>query len=837
MQRLAGPLAVLVLSCLCACDSNPAQPVDAGLPDADSTAGDRGSPDRGPDQGPPPGPAPGAEFDRFCAGRTWWKTLQPATVGKLAGKYLGHLTGLDATTPWKPHTFEMMKVVPPYPFQVTKIRVAFAKGEGPARLRLMNTFGRSYPAAFPNLLDESKDLLPPRQVEVKAPDPEKWLELDVSAQGIFLQPTQHYMIVYDHVAAAPYLAMEEVPKDEQSRALLLVPTSVEAYGVPGNYRLELVGNAFCAWSDSERLFTPQAKASAPFSDEPSWQVAVVDLDGDGHDDVVIGGGNLGGPKAYLGDGKGAFSKPAKDPFAVAPGATFAVYGDVDNDGDQDAFAGYYVSRDGDGDGYEVGGVSPADCNDAEADVHPGATEVKNGRDDDCDGVADDGTDTSDADQDGHSIAAGDCDDTRKDVHPGAPELLDGRDNDCDKLVDEDFTHRVLLNDGKGSFVVAPGAGGVAALEPATAAAFGDANGDGKLDLYWGNWLKHYPDDAAVQDRYFEGKGDGTFTDAQAKAGLTLPIAYSPYGLGWTDYNNDGWLDLFVANYHMYPNQLWKNLGNGVFVDVGEQAGVARDDIPGPQALLTGGHSYGAAWGDVDNDGDLDAYICNLAHPRVQPWGDPSMFVVNSGAPGFTFTNQLKGSGFIYDEGDVSAAWADFDNDGDLDLAIASLYTGHYSRLYRNDGAKGFVDVTYEAGVAVHDAVTVAWADVDEDGDLDLLIADRDGVPPNVHLFLNQARQQSGWVELDLRGTTSNAGAYGARVTLTSGTLTQLREVAGGASSGNSQVSRLVHFGLGAATSVDALTVRWLGGKTETITGAKPRGRYRIVEGSGKAVAY
>jgi hypothetical protein len=751
----------------------------------------------------------------------------PSTLGKLGGKYTGYLSGLEASKPFPAMTFETMKLVPEHPFQVQKIRVAFAKGEGPARIRLMHTFGRSYPGAFPNLKSESADLLPPQSLEVKSPDPETWIELDVSQHGVFLEPTQHYMLVYEHQGAVPNLALEEVVKGEFSRALLFVPTSVEAYGVPGNYRLELAGYHFCAWTESERWFGHQTKT--PFADLSSAGVTVVDLNGDGHEDLVTAG-----PKAFLGDGKGGFGATSFDPFQAAPGATLLAFADLDNDGDRDAFAGYYVSRDGDGDGYEVGGTGPIDCDDTDPKVHPGASEASDSKDNDCDRIADDGKSTADGDGDGKSIAEGDCDDTRKDVYPGAPELLDGRDNDCDKQTDEDFTHRILLNDGSGHFTVAPAQGGVAALEPTTVAAFGDGNADGKLDLYYGNWLVTYPYDPAVPDRYLEGMGDGTFVDAQAKAGLVLATPYSPYGVAWTDFNNDGLPDLYVSNYHMYPNQLWKNLGGGVFVDVAVKAGVAYDEVPGPNTKLPGGHSYNAAFGDLDNDGDLDLFLCNLAHPRVQPWSDPSALLVSRGAPEWSFENRTQASGFSYDEGDVGAAFGDYDNDGDLDLAIASLYTGHYAKLYRNDGAKGFVDITYEAGVAVHDAVTVTWADVDEDGALDLLIADRDGVAPNVHLFLNRVGKKGGtYVALDLRGSTTNRDAAGARVMLRTGSTTRIREVPGGG--GNPQLPHTLHVGLGGAGTIDELTVRWVGGATETITGAEPGGRYRIVEGSGKAV--
>jgi hypothetical protein len=261
-------------------------------------------------------------------------------------------------------------------------------------------------------------------------------------------------------------------------------------------------------------------------------------------------------------------------------------------------------------------------------------------------------------------------------------------------------------------------------------------------------------------------------------------------------------------------------------------GVSYDDIPGPYPDLQGGHTYGGDFGDVDNDGDMDFYMCNLAHPRAQPWSDPSMFVINEGPPDYYFTNQTEEYGFIYDEGDVNASFADFDHDMDIDIAVASLYPGHYSRFYRNDGAAGFTDVTYETNTAVHDAVSVAWSDVDEDGDLDLVIADRNQLPM-VHLFVNRVGQDSNWVELVLEGTTTNRSAIGARVTLEAGGVSQMRDVRGGGGHSNTQNSRVVHFGLGGESAIDSLSVRWVGGATETITGVAPNGRYLVVEGSGQ----
>jgi hypothetical protein len=230
---------------------------------------------------------------------------------------------------------------------------------------------------------------------------------------------------------------------------------------------------------------------------------------------------------------------------------------------------------------------------------------------------------------------------------------------------------------------------------------------------------------------------------------------------------------------------------------------------------------------------MDFYMCNLSHPRTQPWADPSMLGINQGPPSFSFVNQRAERGLIYDEGDVNAVFGDYDNDGDLDLAVASLYTGHYARLYRNDGGGHFSDVTYESGTSVHDAVSVVWADVDEDGDLDLLLADRAGAP-YVHLFTNRLAGGAGWVEVDLEGTTTNRDAVGARLTLTAGGVTHLRDVSAGWGHANTQKPRRLHVGLGTAAAIDSATVHWVGGATETITGLAPGGIYVVREGIGVA---
>ena len=853
---------------------------------------------------------PGDWIAQVCGDQEWDAELVEATVGELTGSYSTYYS----TNVLPVGSVESMKLIPDHPFWVTTIRAAYASGSGAARVRLTYSWGRSYP----DVEDEAGgDVTEPLEFEVEDADPDEWIEIDVADRGILLKPTEHYHLADERLEDGPMLALETVPEGETSRALMLVPGEEMPYGDERNFRLEMSGYYFCSWDDADFWFAEDA--SQPWDEGASSRVAVTDLDGDGHDDVVL---QAGGPVAYLGDGTGNFEVPATDPFPGAEDAGMLIFGDLDNDGDVDAFASVYVGADDDGDGQtkEEGdcndadadirptadelvanyiddncdgiaddgtdtldrdadgySIADGDCNDLDPEVFPGSPEITNGKDDDCDGIADDGTDesdadgdwvsiawgdcddtnpdvpnptdgwdngidddcdgvvdsgtsTADADGDGYSVVDGDCDDSRAELFPGNPEERDGMDNDCDGVVDEDWGNFVMLNDGSGQFTILD-LTGVGYVDPSTAGGFGDADADGWLDLYYGNWLEQYPYDPAVPDHFFWGNGDGSFVEALAEAGMEMSAPLSVYGVMWNDFDNDGWQDVFVGNYHLYANQMWNNQGDGTFVDVAEDIGVAFDDIAGPYSSMPGGHTYGGDFGDVDNDGDMDFFVCNLAHPRVQPWSDPSMFVINSGDPDYLYENLLYDYGFIYDEGDVNAEFGDYDNDMDVDLAIGTLYSGHYSKLYRNDGAYGFTDVSYHTQTAVHESVSVVWSDVDEDGDLDLFVADRSG-SPYIHLFVNHVGTLNNFVELDLEGTTTNRDAIGARVTLTAGGVTQMRDVQGGGGHSNTQHSRIVHFGLAQNTTIDEVTVRWVGGDTETITGIEPNHRYSVVEGTG-----
>ena len=381
-------------------------------PSADSSPPVESRPDSSPESVPPdsaetghtgetatePVPTdPDAEFDRWCRGAAWDASLTEATVGGEDTDYLGYLSSaFDAGT------LETMKLIPTHPFQVTKIQMEYANGEGQVRVHLMTTYGRSYPGGWPDLDDPDANLITPVTLDVTDPgrSPEVY-EIDVA--GVWLEPGQHYMLVSEYVTdGGPTTSVESVPDGEASRALLMLPGEDTPYGLEGNFRMRLSGYDFCAWTADERWFGEDTAAA--FMGDASSYAAITDVDSDGHVDVLT---YPDGPRLYRGDGAGGFGA-AEALWPEVGVSSMLVFGDVDNDGDQDAFAATYTGADDDGDGVTK---AEGDCNDLSTAVSPDAAELTNGIDDDCDGVTDDGADTTDADLDGVSAADGDCDDT------------------------------------------------------------------------------------------------------------------------------------------------------------------------------------------------------------------------------------------------------------------------------------------------------------------------------------------------------------------------------------------------------------------------------------------
>jgi hypothetical protein len=342
------------------------------------------------------------------------------------------------------------------------------------------------------------------------------------------------------------------------------------------------------------------------------------------------------------------------------------------------------------------------------------------------------------------------------------------------------TNQLFRNNGDGTFTDVGAASGTNDTGSARGTAWGDYDQDGFLDLYV---AKTGP------NRMYHNNGNGTFTEVGAGTGTS--DAGDGTGVAWGDYDSDGDLDLFVAN-HLTPNRLYRNNGNSTFTDVSVAAGT---DHTGP--------SHGVAWGDYDNDGDLDLYLANL--------GTPNRLYRNNGNGTFAEVGAASGTA---DSGmSRGAAWGDFDDDGYLDLYVTN---DGVSRLYKNNGNGTFTEVAGAYGTAgAGTAVGVAWADYDGDGDLDLYVAVLDG--PN-HLYRNDNIPLVGnhWIEVDLVGTQSNREGIGARVRCVAGGRSLIREISGG-SGYLSQEPLIARFGLGLATAVDTVEVRWPSGIVQVVT--------------------
>jgi hypothetical protein len=408
----------------------------------------------------------------------------------------------------------------------------------------------------------------------------------------------------------------------------------------------------------------------------------------------------------------------------------------------------------------------------------------------------------------------------------------------------------------------------------------DYNNDGRLDLFVmrGGW------EYAMRNSLLRNDGGAVFTDVTGPAGLSSAL-HRTHSAAWADFDNDGWLDVFVAHEET-PAALFRNNRDGTFADVAAQAGVRRAAF-----------SKGAAWGDYDNDGDADLYVSNYA--------ERNFFYVNNGNG--TFTERAAQLGVDRPVLSFPTWFFDYDNDGWLDLFVASFVPSvtevvrHYLglpprvdtfRLYRNDRRGGFIDVTSETGLSrvapvmganfgdidndgfldmylgtgapsyaalvpnlmfrndagrrFIDVTTatgtghlqkghgVAWADVDDDGDLDIYANIGGFLPGDVYsraLFRNPGTGGNAWIRVRLEGVKSNRPGIGAkiRVTLPDGSI-RYREVNGGGSFGASPLEQ--HIGLGKAERIAKLEVIWpaTAATTQSFTDVPPNQRIVIREG-------
>lgn len=346
------------------------------------------------------------------------------------------------------------------------------------------------------------------------------------------------------------------------------------------------------------------------------------------------------------------------------------------------------------------------------------------------------------------------------------------------------------------------AGGVRNGFSTEGAAWGDADGDGFLELYLANY-ENRAEHSYYPDGYYRCRNGTWFEEVLNEVGMVPPFNENRAGRGvnWGDFDNDGDADIYVSNYRLQENFLWRNNGDGTFTNVASLRGVAGDEVDG-----WWGHTIGASWADYDNDGDLDLITANLAHPRYIEFSNKTRLYENLGPPEWNFVDRREAAGIKFEETHSDPAWADIDNDGDLDLYLTCVYEGRRSFLYENLGDGTFRDITMLAGVRVFNGWGCAFSDFDGDGDMDLFVASGSGV----HLFENGGNDNH-YLRIKVKGKRTNSRGVGARITVSQGGRVQIREVQGGKGT-TSQNSSIQHFGFGDDRSPASVEVRFSNGK-------------------------
>ncbi|MGB3799550.1 MAG: CRTAC1 family protein, partial [Lewinella sp.] len=337
------------------------------------------------------------------------------------------------------------------------------------------------------------------------------------------------------------------------------------------------------------------------------------------------------------------------------------------------------------------------------------------------------------------------------------------------------------------------------------ASFADFDNDGFVDLLVTNFFE------TRFHHLYRNNGDNTFTlETDNAIGTTSARSTAPI---LADYDNDGLVDVFIPNGGNAPNSLYRNLGNFQFEAV--DAGSVTTDAK---------NSVGAAWGDYDNDGDVDLFVANAS-------GQNNDFYVNNGDGTFTANTDTR----LTTDGGHShgTRWVDIDRDGYQDLLVNNDDGRNF--FYLNDGAGDF-ELQYGEliGADIGSAYGMAWSDYDRDGDLDAFLSTHNDEANR--LFCGTA-SASNWIGVDLTGRLSNYDAIGARIAVKSGDQWYYQSVLPVSGFG-SQSSLTQYFGLGEMTTVDSVRIEWPSGIVQDIVqGVQVDAVNHFVEPEGAGVTF
>ena len=423
------------------------------------------------------------------------------------------------------------------------------------------------------------------------------------------------------------------------------------------------------------------------------------------------------------------------------------------------------------------------------------------------------------------------------------------DGQLDLYVTNYGTNRLYRNNGDGTFTEVAESAGVTEPRWSTSCAFADYDRDGNLDLYVVNYIvfdinenpwcglrekgiRAYcePDNFIAQsDTLYRNNGDGTFTDVTKTAGI-----YNTTGKGlgvvWGDYNNDGAADIYVAN-DSTGNFFYRNNGDGTFEEVGFMVGVALSENGAAE------NGMGTTFGDWNNDGWFDLTVTNYAQQTNT--------LYHNDADGFftDATTTTKTAQRTYPYLGWATAFIDYDNDGYQDLFVANGHLhenlaelgqegtyGQRNLLFRNNSNGTFTEIseTLGPGMKLTDVSRGAtFADYDLDGDIDIVVTNSNTAP---RLLRNDGGNRKNWLQIRLTATNGSTDAIGARVKITTGKLTQTREVRSG-DGYLSQQDLTLHFGIGDSEQVDSIEVQWQTGAKQLI-GSVPANQMLSLEENG-----